>query len=122
MHKRGGMERVDREGSGVVLRPGSRFRVPQLRSQDALSHPGPAALAYRVRVATDERRRCQAGQPMMQARVVTKTRGQAYRVLEPSSSRFRMRARFSAASGPDPRFHLAGRGGPKVILSEDDED
>ena len=121
MHKRGGMERVDRDGPRKVLRPGSRFRVLQPDVDDAWAAPVPASLPFRVRTVSEQRSQRMTGQPALRVRVKPSSRGPAYRVLEPSTSRFRMRSPLAKSAGPDPRYRLAGRGGPKVILSEDED-
>lgn len=121
MNKQGGMERVERDGVGVVLRPGSRFRVPQLSTVDALCGAGPAALPFRVRKATEERGQRTMGLPPLRVKVEAGPRSQAYRVIGPSTTRIRMRGGPRQASEPSPRFRLAGRGGPRVVLSDEDE-
>jgi hypothetical protein len=122
MDKRGGMASAEREEPGVPLGLGSRFRVPERDSERVQVGPGPAARPYRVSVQVENRSQRLLGLPLLRLEVEVKRRGQAYRVLEPSSSRFRMRFRDGGAAQPDPRFTMAGRGGPKVMLDEEPDE
>ena len=122
MHKRGGMERIDRDGASRVLRPGSRFRVPQAEVDDAWAAPVPASLPFRVCKGSIQPSQRMAGQPALRVRVKRGSRGPAYRVLVPATTRLRARPRSARSSGPDPRYRLAGRGGPMVILSKDERE
>jgi hypothetical protein len=122
MDKRGGMAHDIREPSGLVLGLGSRFRVPAFDADRADSGPGPAGRAYRVSVVSKNVTQRLLGLPLLRLDVEVKRQGQAYRVLEPSTSRFRMRTRPEEQSEPDPRFRLAGRGGPKVMLEDDPDE
>jgi len=119
MHRRGGMARDPRDDGGVVLRPGSRFRVPSLATDEALAGPGPCASPFRT-MPPDEDPLLRAGLPCLRVRVERAPRAQAYRVLEPGSTRFRMRAFAGEPAPTDPRFSHAGRGGPKVLIHEAD--
>ncbi len=122
MDKRGGMARDDREPSGAVFGLGSRFRLPQHGVDHIDLGAGPASRPYRVTVIQKSQAHRMLGLPLLRLEVVVKRRGQAYRVLEPSTSRFRMRSKATADEGTDPRFHTAGRGGPKVMLEPDEGD
>jgi hypothetical protein len=119
MDKRGGMARDERERSGLVLGLGSRFRVPAFDSERLDSGPGPAGRPYRISVVSKNVSQRLLGLPLLRLEVEVKQQGQAYRVLEPSTSRFRMRSRNEEQEEPDPRFHTAGRGGPKILLEEE---
>jgi hypothetical protein len=122
MHKSGGMINDEREPDGVVLGLGSRFRVPSFAADRGATRAGPAALPYRLLSEPGTLAERLLGMPLLRLEVDLATRGQAYRVLEPSSSRFRMRSREDQPAEPDPRFQLAGRGGPKVMLSDEDDE
>lgn len=118
MDRRGGMARDERPDDGVVLGLGSRFRVPALDGERVEGLAGPAARPYRVELGDQGRAQRLLGLPLVRFEVEVQRRGQAYRVLEPSSSRFRMRSKGEREVPPDPRFTMAGRGGPKVLLEE----
>lgn len=119
MDKRGGMACDKREHRSVVLGLGSRFRVPENGIDPEDTGPGPAGRAYRVSVISKNINQRLLGLPLLRLEVDIKRRGQAYRVLEPRSTRFRMRSVAQEEPEPDLRFQLAGRGGPKVLVDED---
>lgn len=116
MDKRGGMARDVRMAGGVVLGLGSRFRLPQVGAEQADMGPGPYALPCRITASMKDSSQRLLGQPMLRLDVDVKSRGQAYRVLEPCTTRFRMRSKAARTVEQDSRFHVAGRGGPKVML------
>jgi len=124
MDKRGGMARDVREVDGPVLGLGSRFRVPKLSIDNIPTGPGPVARRYRVTVISKNVAHRALGLPMLRLEVdfEHQGQGQAYRVIEPCTTRFRMRSKAQREVAPDPRFHLAGRGGPQVMLDRDDPD
>jgi len=121
MDKRGGMACDKREDAGLVLNLGSRFRVPHLDADRSAGGAPPAARPYRVSVVSKNVTQRLLGLPLLRLDVDEKRCGQAYRVLEPSTSRFRMRQRDAERSEPDPRFHTAGRGGPKLMMGDEPE-
>ncbi len=124
MDKRGGMARDVRELEGQVLGLGSRFRVPKLATDDIPSGPGSQTRRYRVSVVSKNVAHRALGLPMLRLEVdfEHQGQGQAYRVIEPCTTRFRMRSKAQREDPPDPRFHLAGRGGPQVMLDGDPSD
>jgi hypothetical protein len=119
MDKRGGMTCDKRQRCGVVLGLGSRFRLPEQGIDPKDTGPGPAGCAYRVSIISKNINQRLLGLPLLRLEVAVKRQGQAYRVLEPSSTRFRMRSVAAEEPEPDLRFHLAGRGGPKVLVDDD---
>jgi hypothetical protein len=118
MHRRGGMARDAREEHGAVLRPGSRIREPMPQVDERIGSPGPSARPFVLAPLHDDPNVRVAGLPRLRIRLNTRRRGQAWRVLGPASTRFRMRTLQGEIPPPDPRFHLAGRGGPPVLLGE----
>jgi hypothetical protein len=119
MDKRGGMARDERQAGGLVLGLGSRFRLPQRGIDPEDSGPGPAGRAYRVSVISKNINQRLLGLPLLRLEVDVKQRGQAYRLLEPCTTRFRMRSAPDDLPEPELRFQLAGRGGPKVLVEDD---
>jgi hypothetical protein len=118
MDKRGGMALEDRQDCGLIMGLGTRFRLPQRGVDPPDSGPGPAGQPFRKTAVTRNDNQRLLGLPMLRFEVEVKQRGQAYRVLEPSTRRFRMRAVPDEDRAPDPRFHLAGRGGPRVLVGD----
>jgi hypothetical protein len=118
MHRRGGMARDAREEIGAVLRPGSRIREPLAQVDERIGSPGPSARPFVLAPIHDDPTVRVAGLPRLRVQLNARRRGQAWRVLEPASTRFRMRTLQGERPPPDPRFHLAGRGGPPVRLGE----
>jgi len=113
MHRRGGMTRDEREEILAVFRAGSRIREPVPQADDPCDDPGPSARPFVLCPPADDPAVRVAGFPRLRLRVDRAGRGQAYRVLEPGSTRFRMRATSQDLPPADPRFRFAGRGGPK---------
>ncbi|MFH1463618.1 MAG: hypothetical protein ABIO70_04455 [Pseudomonadota bacterium] len=118
MHRRGGMARDAREEHGAVLRPGSRIREPLPHVDEVFGAPGPSARPFVLAPTHDDPTVRVAGLPRLRIRIDLRRKGQAWRVLGPASTRFRMRTLQDEGPPPDPRFHLAGRGGPPVRLGE----
>jgi len=117
MNRCGGMA-VSRGGEVTSIgRSRSRFRLLSSKKEPALDAHEPTPFRTQAR-PQDERL---VGLPPLRFQLSASRQQEGMRRLGPSTSRFRMQVPAEGDGVEDVRFRMAGRGGPKVMLSEDEE-